>query len=185
MNAEFNSASSGIETIGGDVDGSTSPFGSSVYGGSQQANAGFSGFESAQAASQHGNASFSSFESAQAVGQQENADFSGFQSAQDAGQQRNASFSGFESAQGAGLAGGFPSSFESSSFSSQNSDAGFGRAQFGGASASGYENYGVSANIFNNNGGDPITAAFIAADLNRDGVLDVNEFRQFLTSHIQ
>jgi hypothetical protein len=106
------------------------------------------------------------------------------------GQQGNASLSGFESGQGVGFAGDFSSSYESNSVSAEGGNAGFAAAGFGGSSASGYESNsgsvgGVSGVSGINNGNiDPAIAAFTAADLNKDGGLDPNEFRQFLSTQL-
>lgn len=66
-------------------------------------------------------------------------------------------------------------SFESSSFTSQGGAGGF-----SGVSTSGYQTYNTSANAI-----DIANAAFDAADLNKDGTIDPNEFRQFLSSRLQ
>ncbi len=98
---------------------------------------------------------------------------SSYESSNYGAQQGASSFSGFESAQGG--SGGFGSSYDSSSFALQ------GGAGLGDAHASGYQNYNASSggNI------DLANTAFNAADINRDGSIDPNEFRQFLTSHSQ
>ena len=92
-------------------------------------------------------------------------------------QTANASFSGVETTQSAGLGGEFSSAYESSSLSSQYAVG----TAIGGASSSGYD----SAAAINTNGSDPATAAFLAADLNKDGSLDPNEFRQFLSAQLR
>jgi hypothetical protein len=101
------------------------------------------------------------------------------------GQQGNASLSGFESGQGVGFAGDFSSSYESNSVSAEGGNAGFAAAGFGGSSASGYESNSGSVSGVNNGNIDPAIAAFTAADLNKDGGLDPNEFRQFLSTQLQ
>jgi len=138
----------------GNTGASVSSFESASYGGDQQENASFSGFESAQGAGLVG----------------------GLESVQGAGL-----IGGLESVQGAGVVGDFSSAYESSSFSSQ----GVAGAAFGGATTSGYENYSASAVGTNSNNTDPITAAFLAADLNKDGRIDPHEFRLFLNSQFQ
>ena len=92
-----------------------------------------------------------------------------FESSNYAGQQ---GASTFESTQGgggggAGGAGGFASSYESTSYASP-----------GDPNASGYQAYSTST------GGnfDVTNAAFNAADTNKDGLIDPNEFRQFIAS---
>ncbi|CAF1486884.1 unnamed protein product [Adineta steineri] len=91
------------------------------------------------------------------------------------GQQGNSDFSGFETGQN-GTGGGFATQFETSTFSSQG-----GGTIHGDTSASGYQSYsGSSASNI-----DIANAAFNAADLNKDGLIDPNEFRQFLGSQLQ
>ncbi|UJR14834.1 hypothetical protein I4U23_001819 [Adineta vaga] len=94
------------------------------------------------------------------------------------GQQGSAEFSGFETGQN-GTVGGFNSAYESGTFSSQGGN-GSGTIH-GDANASGYQSYSGStgSNI------DIANAAFNAADLNKDGLIDPNEFRQFLGSQLQ
>ncbi len=104
-----------------------------------------------------------------------NASSSSFESLNYTGQQGSGGFSGFESAQGGG-AGGIGSSYESNSFSSQG-----GGSSLGPPGTAGYQSYNAS-------GGGNIglaQGAFNAADINRDGTIDENEFRQFLGSNIQ
>ncbi|CAF1457363.1 unnamed protein product [Rotaria sp. Silwood1] len=96
------------------------------------------------------------------------------------GQQGNASFSGFESTQGAGLAQDFSSSYETGLAALQNDNI-----AFGGAGVSDYESYNASSGDIQINSMDSVAAAFQAADINKDGTLDVNEFRQFLSSHLR
>ncbi|CAF2867283.1 unnamed protein product [Rotaria sp. Silwood2] len=88
-----------------------------------------------------------------------------------AGQQVGAGYSGYESVQG-GSFGGLASPYEANSFSSQGIGA------YNDANASGYQNYNIStgSNI------DLANAAYKAADLNKDGSIDSNEFRQFISS---
>ncbi len=157
FNAGFNSANSGLEAVsnvnlvaGGVTGASLSSFEAANYGGDQQGNASFSGFESAQGAGV-------------LVGG------------------GGGGGSGFESAQGVGLGGEFLSAYESNSLSSQGG-AGF---ALGGASTSGYESHSASAAGTNLDGTDPATAAFLAADLNKDGKLDAHEFRKFISSQLQ
>jgi hypothetical protein len=94
------------------------------------------------------------------------------------GQQGGATFSGFESAQGAGydsgLAGGLSSSYESTSYASQGVAGGAGAA-----GESSYGSYGTSAAGYAG-GFDPLAAAFNAADTNKDGTIDPEEFRRFV-----
>ena len=77
----------------------------------------------------------------------------------------------YNASQNATAAEGFSaSSFESNSFGLQGGDSGF----------------STSAHGFNNDDdSDPATVAFRAADLNKDGALDANEFRQFLSAHLR
>jgi hypothetical protein len=150
----------------GNTGASVSSFESASYGGDQQENTSFSGFESAQGAGLVGG-----LESVQGAGL-----VGGLESVQGAGL-----VGGLESVQGAGVVGDFSSAYESSSFSSQ----GVAGAAFGGATTSGYENYSASAVGTNSNNTDPITAAFLAADLNKDGRIDPHEFRLFLNSQFQ
>lgn len=101
-------------------------------------------------------------------------------------QQRNASFSGFDASQGATLGGGgYAQSFDRASFSSQGARGTSPGGDFVGASASGYEGYNVSGGGLNLDESDPALIAFNEADLNKDGTLDPNEFRQFLSSQFQ
>ncbi|CAF1077262.1 unnamed protein product [Rotaria sordida] len=99
---------------------------------------------------------------------------SAFDSSNYAGQQVGAGFSGYESVQG-GSIGGLVSPYEANSFSSQ------GIAAYSDSNPSGYQNYNIStgSNI------DLANAAFKTADLNKDGSLDSNEFRQFISSRNQ
>lgn len=87
------------------------------------------------------------------------------------GQQDGANFGGFEATQGVGLAHDFSSSYESSAAAG---------VQGGDASASGYESFGGSTDDASN----PVVAAFNAADTNKDGGLDVEEFRRFVSSNL-
>ncbi|CAF3643050.1 unnamed protein product [Rotaria sp. Silwood1] len=90
------------------------------------------------------------------------------------GPQVGAGYSGYESVQG-GSIGGLASPYNVSSYSSQ------GIGGFGDTNVSGYQNYNLStgSNI------DLANAAFRSADLNKDGSLDNNEFRQFISSRTQ
>lgn len=95
-----------------------------------------------------------------------------FESSNFVGQQGGAAYSGYESAQGGNVG---DLGYESTSYTTQNVDA------YGDANASGYQTYNIStgSNI------DLAGIAFKNADLNKDGVLDPNEFRQFITSRPQ
>ncbi|CAF3332843.1 unnamed protein product [Rotaria socialis] len=86
------------------------------------------------------------------------------------GQQENASYSGIESAHSVGVAHDFSSSYEANS-------SGF---QGGSGSTTGYENYSASTGDASNFAAN----AFSAADTNKDGTLDAEEFRRFLSSQI-
>ncbi|CAF4199163.1 unnamed protein product [Rotaria sp. Silwood2] len=96
------------------------------------------------------------------------------------GLQGSASFSGLEATQGAGLAQDFSSSYETGSTAFQG-----GNMAYGGAGASEYEGYNGSSGNIQINSMDSVAAAFRAADINKDGTLDVNEFRQFLSSQLK
>lgn len=101
-------------------------------------------------------------------------------------QHRNASFSAFDATQANGLAdNGYGSSFARGSVASQGARLTSPGADFGGASASAYESYNTSAGGLNVDDQDPATIAFNEADLNKDGTLDPNEFRQFLSAQFQ
>ncbi|CAF4259284.1 unnamed protein product, partial [Rotaria magnacalcarata] len=91
------------------------------------------------------------------------------------GQQENASYSGLESAQSVGVAHDFSSSYETSS-------SGF---QGGSDSTIGYENYSASTGDVQGDASNFASSAFSAADANKDGTLDVEEFRRFLSSQIK
>ncbi|CAF4227589.1 unnamed protein product, partial [Rotaria magnacalcarata] len=91
------------------------------------------------------------------------------------GQQENASYSGLESAQSVGVAHDFSSSYETSS-------SGF---QGGSGSTIGYENYSASTGDVQGDASNFASNAFSAADVNKDGTLDVEEFRRFLSSQIK
>ena len=54
-----------------------------------------------------------------------------------------------------------------------------------GTSTSGYESYNASAGGLNNGHGDAVNAAFLAADINKDGRLDADEFRRFIGSQLR
>ena len=94
------------------------------------------------------------------------------------GQQGTTDFGNFETGQ-SGNIGGFTSAYDASTFSSQG--GGGSGTLHGDTSASGYQSYSGStgSNI------DIANAAFNAADLNKDGLIDANEFRQFLGSQLQ
>ncbi|CAF0986507.1 unnamed protein product [Rotaria magnacalcarata] len=95
---------------------------------------------------------------------------SSFESSNFGGQQGAAAFSGYESGHG-GSTGDLGSGYESASFSTQ------GVSTFGDVGTSGgYQTYNVS----NDSNMDLTSIAFKNADLNKDGTLDVNEFRQFI-----
>ncbi|CAF1588634.1 unnamed protein product [Adineta ricciae] len=100
------------------------------------------------------------------------------------GQTGSAEFSGFETGQN-GTSGGFSASYEAGSYSSQGASTsatgGNNGTLHGDASASGYQSYSGS----NGSNIDLANAAFNAADLNKDGLIDPNEFRQFLGSQLQ
>ena len=49
-----------------------------------------------------------------------------------------------------------------------------------GTNTSGYDSQNTFEDGLNNTAADPVNAAFSAADLNNDGRLDADEFRQFL-----
>jgi hypothetical protein len=86
------------------------------------------------------------------------------------GQQGVSGFDGFVSNQGGSSGGGFASSYESNSFSSQ-----------GDINATGYQGYNTStgSNI------DLAKTSFNAVDTNKDGSIDPNEFRQYIGSQNQ
>ncbi|CAF1233428.1 unnamed protein product [Adineta steineri] len=110
---------------------------------------------------------------------------SGFEAAGAGGYSQSSSFESAQfGANGGGAAGGYEAQFgaggaqggagygaSSSSFESSSFQAGGGDAGFGGAAAGGFGAFG---------GAD---AAFAAADLNRDGNIDQNEFRQFISQN--
>jgi hypothetical protein len=76
-------------------------------------------------------------------------------------------------------------SYDSSSFLSQGGNAAYGGAEIGGTSTSGYESYNTSTGGINSSVVDPAIVAFHAADLNKDGALDTNEFGQFISANLQ
>ena len=96
------------------------------------------------------------------------------------GQQANTNFWAFESTQGYGLRASSSVPYESDSLSFQGVNAGFGSA-----SVSEYENYNTSIGNISSNDNDWTNAIFNAADLNKDGKIDLDEFRQFLISQFQ
>ncbi|CAF1654341.1 unnamed protein product [Adineta ricciae] len=103
-------------------------------------------------------------------------------------QHRNASFSAFDATQGSTIGGngyGATASFERTSFASQGARMQSPGADFVGASASGYESYSSATGGVTLGDNDPATIAFNEADLNKDGTLDPNEFRQFLSAQFQ
>ncbi|UJR31887.1 hypothetical protein I4U23_019361 [Adineta vaga] len=102
-------------------------------------------------------------------------------------QHRNASFSAFDPTQGSTIGGnGYgATSYERASFASQGARMASPGADFVGASASGYESYNATTGGVSLDDNDPATIAFNEADLNKDGTLDPNEFRQFLSSQFQ
>jgi hypothetical protein len=101
-------------------------------------------------------------------------------------QHRNASFSAFDATQTNGMVdNGYGSTFSRGSVASQGARLNSPGADFVGASASGYESYNASGSGLNGDDNDPATIAFNEADLNKDGTLDPNEFRQFLSAQFQ
>ncbi|CAF1033659.1 unnamed protein product [Rotaria sordida] len=97
-------------------------------------------------------------------------------------QQGGANLSGFESTQGVGVTQDFSSSL--SSYETGSAAFQGGNMAFGGTGVSGYESYNASSGAIPINSMNEVAAAFQAADINKDGTLDVNEFRQFLSSHL-
>ena len=90
-------------------------------------------------------------------------------------QKSETDFAGYETIQSGGINGGeFASFYQSNGFAPQSPSTAHH------ATASGYENYpGSMGNNINF-----VDAAFNAADLNKDGSIDSNEFRQFLNSSL-
>lgn len=175
FNAEFNSAHSGVETAAGaDLSfgnnalaaSSSSSFESANFGSDQQTNAGYSGVQTTE-------------------GVGVTSDFSSSYNASQGATVAEGYSGSFDVNQSASLGDNVSSSFESNSFGSQDGETGLSGAAFLNGSASGFTGFGVSSSGSNGDANDPSFNAFRAADLNNDGALDANEFRQFLSRQLR
>ncbi|CAF1085682.1 unnamed protein product [Adineta steineri] len=161
-----------------------------VSGGSHRNSVATGGYDTTQVTggSQHRASNFTGFDTTQVTGgsHRNSTVAGGFETAQTSGGSHRASnFTGFDATQASGVEG-FPSTYErGTSFASQSGRVQSPGADFVGASASGYESYNGTSGGAHSEDSDPATIAFNEADLNKDGTLDPNEFRQFLSAQFQ